>query len=241
MTIKELRATIGALASAYEAARENGGNQDTTACKFIEAIGPEEAAQCVAAMVCRASWDGRISQAAKEWASSVALSDEWARHIEDTYCDAIHPAHLSQIAEAIPYAIKAAESVESAIPRPVWSDAIRGRRAEVWFRRSQSAWDLAARLDPVVTADSKAAAAKLLDSIQRYALADAREWERENSSERYCNSRYHKDREAMLDRRRVRLEKALAPYRCRLCNYGLYPSIVDADTRETLSFLHYFD
>lgn len=68
------------------------------------------------------------------------------------------------------------------IPRPVWSDAIRGHRAEVWFWRSRSAWDLAARL-----------------------------------------------------------EKALAPYRCRLCNYGLYPSIVDTDTRETLSFLHYFD
>ena len=129
----------------------------------------------------------------------------------------------------------------NAIPRPVWSDAIRGHRAEVWFWRSCSAWDLAARLDPVVTEDSKAAAAKLLDSIQRYALADAREWERENSSERYCNSRYHKDRVAMLDRRRVRLEKALAPYRCQLCNYGLYPSIVDTDTRETLSFLHYFD
>lgn len=129
----------------------------------------------------------------------------------------------------------------NAISRPVWNDAIRGHRGEVWFRRSQSAWDLAARLDPVVTEESKAAAAKLLDSIQRYALADAREWERENSSERYCNSRYHKDREAMLYRRRERLEKALAPYHCQLINYGLYPSIVDTDTRKTLSFLHYFD
>lgn len=133
------------------------------------------------------------------------------------------------------------ENYTNAIPRPVWSDAIRGHRAEIWFRRSQSAWDLAARLNPVVTEDSKAAAAKLLDSIQRYAIADARERDMGNSSERYCNSRTHKDREAMLDRRRVRLEKALAPYRCRLCNYGLYPSIVDSDTRETLYFLHYFD
>ena len=125
------------------------------------------------------------------------------------------------------------------ISRPVWSDAIRGKRAEVWFHRSVSAWDMAARLGDV-TEDSKAAAAKLLDSIQRYALSDAREWERENSSERYCNSRYHKDREAMLDRRRARLEKSLAFYRCHLVNYGLYPSIVDADTKETLHFLHYF-
>ena len=129
----------------------------------------------------------------------------------------------------------------NAITRPVWSDAIRGHRAEVWFRRSRSAWDLAARLDPVVTEESKAAAAKLLDSIQRYALADAREWEAENSSGRYCNSRAHKYREEMLDRRRIRLKKALEPYRCRLINYGLYPSIVDQDTGEALHFLHYFD
>ena len=126
------------------------------------------------------------------------------------------------------------------ISRPVWSDAIRGKRAEVWFCRSVSAWDLAARLGDV-TEDSKAAAAKLLDSVQRYALADAREWEAENSSERYYNSSAHKYREEMLDRRRERLEKALALYRCRLVNYGLYPSIVDVDTKETLNFLHYFE
>ena len=126
------------------------------------------------------------------------------------------------------------------ISRPVWSNSIRGKRAEVWFHRSVSAWDLAARLGDV-TEESKAAAAKLLDSVQRYALADAREWEAENSSERYCNSRAHKYREEMLDRRRERLEKALSPYRCRLVNYGLYPSIVDVDTKETLNFLHYFE
>lgn len=126
------------------------------------------------------------------------------------------------------------------ISRPVWSDAIRGKRAEVWYHRSVYAWDLAARLGDV-TEDSKAAAAKLLDSIQRYVLADAREWEAENSSERYCNSSAHKYREEMLDRRRKRLEKALVPYRCRLVNYGLYPSIVDADTKGTLHFLHYFE
>lgn len=127
------------------------------------------------------------------------------------------------------------------ISRPVWTDAIRGKRAEVWFRRSVSAWDMASRIDPEVTEESKEAAAKLLDSIQRYALADAREWEAENNSERYCNSQYHKDREAMLDRRRERLQKALAPYGCKLENYGLYPSFVDVKTGNTLHYLHYFD
>ena len=133
------------------------------------------------------------------------------------------------------------ETTINTISRPVWSNAIRGHRAEVWFRRAVSAWDLAARLNPEVTEESNAAAAKLLDSIQRYALADAREWEMENSSERYCNSQTHKDRQSMLDRRREKLQRALFPYRCKLVNYGLYPSIVDTKTKETLSFLHYFD
>lgn len=127
------------------------------------------------------------------------------------------------------------------VTRPVWSDAIRGRRAEVWFRRAVSAYDLAARLDPEVTEEARDAAAKLLDSIQRYALADAREWEQENSSERYCNSALHKYREEMLDRRRERLEKQLAKYGCRLVNNGLYPSVIDGETGENLYLLHYFD
>ena len=43
----------------------------------------------------------------------------------------------------------------------------------------------------------------LLKSVAR---ADAAEWERENSSERYCNSQYHKDREKQLYA--VAMEKA---------------------------------
>lgn len=132
-------------------------------------------------------------------------------------------------------------SEKNIVSRPVWSDAIRGRRAEVWFHRAVSAYDLAARLDANVTEEARDTAAKLLDSIQRYALADAREWEQENSSERYCNSRYHKEREKMLDRRRERLEKQLSKYGCKLVNYGLYPSIVDNETGANLYLLHYFD
>lgn len=130
---------------------------------------------------------------------------------------------------------------KNVVTRPVWSGAIRGRRAEVWFRRAVSAYDLAARIDTDVTEEARDAAAKLLDSIQRYALADAREWERENSSESYCNSRYHKEREKTLDRRRERLEKQLEKYGCKLVNYGLYPSVVDAKTGADLYALHYFD
>ena len=127
------------------------------------------------------------------------------------------------------------------ISRPVWTPAIKGKRAEVWHRRYVSAWDLASIVcGENVTEEEYAAALKLLDSIQRYALADAAEWERENSSERYCNSAYHKERKKQLDARRDRLQKRLSRYELKLENYGLYPSIVDAD-RNTKCFLHYFD
>lgn len=127
------------------------------------------------------------------------------------------------------------------IDRPVWSPAIKGRRAEVWHWRYCSAWDLAAIVcGENVTETEYNTALKLLDSIQRYALADAAEWERENSSERYCNSAHHKQRAAQLDARRERLQKRLARYGLQLVNYGLYPSIVDS-SRNTKHFLHYFE
>ena len=127
------------------------------------------------------------------------------------------------------------------IDRPVWSPAIKGRRAETWHYRYCSAWDLASIIDgEKVTETEYNAALALLDSVQRYALADAAEWERENSSERYCNSSYHKQREKQLDARRERLKKRLERYGLQLVNYGLYPSIVDAAGNNKY-FLHYFD
>ena len=126
--------------------------------------------------------------------------------------------------------------------RPVWNDyAIRTKRARVWYYRAKSAYELAARINTPPTVDDVDTAAKLLDSIQRYALADAREWEAENSSERYCNSRAHKERAAMLERRREKLQMRLAVYGCALKNYGLYPSVIDTETGADLNALHYFD
>ena len=127
------------------------------------------------------------------------------------------------------------------IDRPVWSPAIKGRRAETWHYRYCSAWDLASIIDGErVTEKEYNAALALLDSVQRYALADAAEWERENSSERYCNSAYHKQRERQLDARRERLKKRLERYGLQLVNYGLYPSIVDSNGSKKY-LLHYFD
>ena len=126
------------------------------------------------------------------------------------------------------------------IERPVWNPAIKGR-AIVWHWRYCSAWDLASMIDGEnVTQEEYTAALKLLDSVQRYALADAAEWERENSSERYCNSAYHQQREKQLDARRDRLQQRLSRYGLKMINYGLYPSIVDGEGH-TRNLLHYFE
>ena len=45
------------------------------------------------------------------------------------------------------------------VSRPVWNSCIKGKRAKTWFRRSVSAYDLAARIDPEVTEEAQAAAA----------------------------------------------------------------------------------
>lgn len=127
--------------------------------------------------------------------------------------------------------------------RPVWSPAIgRSRRAQVWFWREQSAFDLAARLTgpDAVTEDAYDAAASLLDSVQRYALADARAWELDNDSCYSCHT-WLVQRQKSLDKRREKLAKRLAEYGIKIVNYGLYPSLIDQKTGETLHYLHYFD
>lgn len=127
------------------------------------------------------------------------------------------------------------------IARPEWSPYIKGNRAQIWFYRHRSAWDLAAIVcGDNVTENEYNDAARLLDSVQRYALADAAEWERENSSEKYCNSAYHAQREKQLDSRRERLQKRLARYGLKMVNYGLYPTIID-DTGKNMYMLHYFN
>ena len=132
-------------------------------------------------------------------------------------------------------------NVNEYVARPVWSKAIRGKRAEVWFYRYRSAWDLASIVcGDLVSEEEYAEALKLLDSVQRYALADAAEWERENSSERYYNSQCHKNRERQLNARRDRLQAKLSRYGLKMVNYGLYPTIVN-ESGSNMYMLHYFD
>ena len=95
MTLKELRGIVSALETAHSTSRDNSNTPNETARLFIKAVGADTAAQCVAAMVRRFSWDGRISRYAREWASGVALTAEWERRVDDVYTNSIHMAHLS--------------------------------------------------------------------------------------------------------------------------------------------------
>ena len=101
MYLKELRSIIKLLENAHQTARQNTNTPHETVCLFVASVGRETAEQCVAAMVRRASWDGRISREAKNWAEAVQLSEDWVRRVDDAYCDTIHMAHLSQIAETM--------------------------------------------------------------------------------------------------------------------------------------------
>ena len=114
MTLKELRGIVSALETAHRTSRDNSNTPNETARLFIKAVGADTAAQCVAAMVRRCSWDGRISRYAREWASGVALTAEWERRVDDVYTNSIHMAHLSQIVEAMPKELEyiAAEEAE---------------------------------------------------------------------------------------------------------------------------------
>lgn len=120
-------------------------------------------------------------------------------------------------------------------------------RALVWYWRAVAAYNLAARIDgEEVSREEYDAAAKLLDSCQRYALADAHQWERVNSSERYCNSTQRKEDEKKLDARRASLQKRLARYGVKMENFGLYPSICYTDPARKYErvngvSLYYFD
>ena len=81
----------------------------------------------------------------------------------------------------------------------------------------------------------------LIRRIARYAIADARQWERDNDSDRY-NERQSVEAERRLNARRARLNAELSEhYGCRLVNYGLYPSIVECgnEGREVCTIAYY--
>jgi len=69
--------------------------------------------------------------------------------------------------------------------------------------------------------------------LRRYALANARQWERANNSERYANSPQCERDEQALDKRRENLQAEISAYGLRMVNYGLYPTIERAEDGRT--------
>ena len=85
---------------------------------------------------------------------------------------------------------------------------------------------------------------KALDIILRtisYALADAREWERDNNDEMYCNSAADAHKTDLLDKRRAKLEEEWNAYGLTMVNYGIYTTITDREGGSDVIHLAYFD
>lgn len=101
MTRNELNRIIEALESLVALDVSAGRSPSDTVKAFCDGEGHGTAAYCIAAMVRRASWDGRISRYAKDWAASIELPEDWARRVDEIYSNRIHMAHLSQLAEAM--------------------------------------------------------------------------------------------------------------------------------------------
>lgn len=98
-TIKTLNASKKALIEAYETT----GRPGEAVAATIEAIGYAATVQIIATMVNDKAWDGRISDKAKAWAAehTAQIEDETAPMSDWWAGDAIHMAHLDQIASAM--------------------------------------------------------------------------------------------------------------------------------------------
>lgn len=111
---------------------------------------------------------------------------------------------------------------------PTWKGEIMN---EVIRARYAAADTLAARGDGDVEK-----AYSLIRRIARYAIADANQWERDNTEGQSV------DAERRLNARRARLDYELSTdYGARLVNYGLYPSIVECgnEGREVCTIAYY--
>lgn len=163
MTIKEFRATIETL----EAIQASSSRPHETARRFIRAVGTDTAAQCVAAMVRRLHWDGRISRQARQWAEGVELPAVLVEHIQDTY-SSIHAAHLSQIAEAMPAELDFVE----AETQPAAARYLEQVEQADSLDELDAIVESAANDDSISTADYEA--------IHSAALRKAQEWDPQN-------------------------------------------------------------
>lgn len=106
MTKKEMDATVEALENAYTNSITEGESPLTTCKAFIETVGAAAASQCMAVMVRRLHWDGRISRTARAWADGVQVDEAWSLYQVEAYSSRIHSSHLSQLAESMGEALE---------------------------------------------------------------------------------------------------------------------------------------
>lgn len=100
----DLERIICALEQAHENTQATTNKPADTVNAFVSAVGLDAAAYCIAAMVRRVRFDGRISRYAKAWADGqdgLDMPEDWMQAVPECYSSAIHPAHLSQLAEAM--------------------------------------------------------------------------------------------------------------------------------------------
>ena len=90
------------LIDCHQYSRRHNNTPSETVDLLTDAIGRENAAEIVAALIlCKGTWDERISKASRSWATETcSYSGADLNAVPGFYyCDEIHPAHMEQIAQ----------------------------------------------------------------------------------------------------------------------------------------------
>ena len=91
------------LVSLYRYDTEHDNTPESTVQLLVDAIGKDDAGEILAVMIiCKGTWDGRISRSNREWAEVYSSHDasELSAVRGLYYCDEIHPAHMDQLVSA---------------------------------------------------------------------------------------------------------------------------------------------
>lgn len=91
------------LVSVFKYDREHDNTPESAVQLLVDAIGKDDAGEILAVMVmCKGTWDSRISRSSREWAEVYCSHDE--HELSEIpglyYCDEIHPAHMEQLVRA---------------------------------------------------------------------------------------------------------------------------------------------
>ena len=101
---RTIRKGYAANRAALVECHHNASKPAETVAALVAAIGYEDAREIVAMMVrTNGEWDQRIEAKTRAWASEIVTpnADELRETLDIYYADAIHPAHMDQIARAM--------------------------------------------------------------------------------------------------------------------------------------------